>query len=282
MKDRLITRRTIITTAAAGSVIGMTGTGFGAAEKKAAKKSKSEFTLGIASYTFRNFSLAETLEYTKKLDIKNISLKAAHLPLESSAEQIRAAADQVKEMGINLYGCGVIYMKSEEQVQQAFEYAKAGGIKIIVGVPAHELLDMVDAKVKEYDVMVAIHNHGPSDKVYPDPQSIYDRIKGLDKRIGMCMDIGHTQRCGLDPADEAAKYSDRLLDVHIKDVNKATDKGATVEIGRGVIDIPKFIKTLNQIKYKGIVSFEYEKDGDAPIAGLAESVGYIRGVMATL
>ena len=173
-------------------------------------------------------------------------------------------------------------MKNKEEVSKAFEYAKAGGMKTIIGVPSHDLLELVDTKVKEYDIMVAIHNHGPSDKVYPDPKSIYDRIKGLDSRIGICMDIGHTQRCGQDPSEEAVKYADRLHDVHLKDVNKATAKGSTVEVGRGVIDIAKFMKTLSQIKYKGVASFEYEKDGKAPMVGLAESVGYVRGVMSVL
>ena len=173
-------------------------------------------------------------------------------------------------------------MKNKEQVSKAFEYAKAGGMNTIIGVPSHDLLGLVDAKVKEYDIMVAIHNHGPSDDIYPDPKSIYERVKGLDSRIGICMDIGHTQRCGQDPSEEALKYAERLLDVHLKDVNKATAKGSTVEVGRGVIDIPKFIKTLSEIQYKGVASFEFEKDGDAPMVGLAESVGYVKGVMSVL
>ena len=282
MKDVLTTRRTIIKTAAAGSVIGLTGTGFGAAVSTTAKQSKPGFNLGIASYTFRKFGLTETLDFTEILGLKYVSLKAMHLPLDSSQEQIHAVANQVKSLGLTLYGCGVIYMKSQEQVSKAFEYAKAGGMKTIIGVPSHDLLELVDTKVKEYDIMVAIHNHGPSDKIYPDPKSIYERVKGLDSRIGICMDIGHTQRCGQDPSEEAIKYADRLHDVHLKDVNKATAEGSTVEVGRGVIDIPKFIKTLSQIKYKGIAAFEFEKDGEAPMVGLAESVGYVKGVMSVL
>jgi len=282
MKDALTTRRAILKTAAAGSVIGLTDVGFGADVSNTTKKSNTRLKLGIASYTFRKFQLTETLNFTKKLGLTYVSLKSMHLPLDSSEENIRAAANQVQSLGLDLYGCGVIYMKNAEQVSQTFEYAKAGGMKTIIGVPSHDLLELVDAKVKEYDIMVAIHNHGPSDKVYPDPKSIYDRIKGLDSRIGICMDIGHTQRCGQDPSKEAVKYADRIHDIHIKDVNKATAKGSTVEVGRGVIDIPKFIKTLIQIKYKGVASFEYEKDAEAPMIGLSESVGYVRGIMSML
>ncbi len=173
-------------------------------------------------------------------------------------------------------------MKSEAEVHRAFDYAKAAGMKVIIGVPKHELLTLVNKKVQEYDIRVAIHNHGPGDKNYPSPASAYERIKGLDKRIGLCNDIGHTKRLGINPSESAEKYADRLLDVHIKDVSAATAKGRGVEVGRGVIDIPRFLRTLIKIKYVGIVSFEYEKDADDPLVGLAESVGYVKGVMAAI
>jgi sugar phosphate isomerase/epimerase len=136
--------------------------------------------------------------------------------------------------------------------------------------------------VKETNVMLAIHNHGPGDEVYPSPDSVYDKIKDLDKRIGLCIDIGHTQRIGQDPVKMAAKYASRLYDIHIKDVTGSTGKDTPLEIGRGVIDIPGFLKTLVKTKYKGVVSLEYEKDGDDPVPGAAESVGYIRGILRVI
>jgi sugar phosphate isomerase/epimerase len=155
-------------------------------------------------------------------------------------------------------------------------------MEVIVGVPNHDLLSLVNEKVKEYDIKVAIHNHGPTDKVYPTPESAYERIKNLDSRIGVCIDIGHTQRAGIDPSESAIRCADRLLDVHIKDVTAATKEGQTVEIGRGVIDIPKFCRTLLKLNFKGTAAFEFEKDGKDPLAGVAESVGYVRGVLSVL
>jgi len=202
--------------------------------------------------------------------------------MDSTPEQIQAAAQKVKDAGLILYGGGVIYMRTEEQVRQAFEYAKAAGMRVIVGVPVPETLPLVDKLVKQYDIKVAVHNHGPTDKVYPVPATAYEKIKDLDKRIGLCDDIGHTMRAGVDPCESAEKFADRLLDIHIKDVSAANKDGNAVEVGRGVIDIPKYIRTLVKIKYEGVVSFEYEKDADDPLAGLAESVGYVRGVMAAV
>ena len=244
------------------------------------KTAKKSLKLGLASYTLRKFSLERTLAETARLDLKYISLKDYHLPLKSTPDECQKVAKQVKEAGIELYGGGVIYMRNEAEVHSGFDYAKAAGMKVIIGVPQHELLPLVSKKVQEYDIKLAIHNHGPTDKVYPTPASAYELIKDLDKHIGLCNDIGHTMRAGIDPAESIEKYADRLLDVHIKDVSEATKNGRTVEIGRGVIDIPKVIKTLLKIEYQGVVAFEYEKDADDPFSGLAESVGYVKGVLA--
>ena len=240
------------------------------------------FHLGLASYTLRKFSLEKTLAIAQRLGLRHICLKSVHLPLDSTAEQIHEAASKVKQAQLHLYGAGVIYMKNEGQVNQAFDYAKQAGMTTIIGVPKPELLALVDKKVREYDIKVAIHNHGPGDKLYPTPGVAYEKIRQLDRRIGLCIDVGHTKRAGVDPSEAAEKFGDRLLDVHIKDVSAATAQGHTVEIGRGVIDIPKFIRTLLKIEFAGIVSFEYEKDADDPVPGLAESVGYVRGVLAAV
>jgi sugar phosphate isomerase/epimerase len=255
-----------------------------AATKAAEENSRGglPFELGLASYTTRKFTLEETVAMARRVGLTHLCLKSFHLPLDATAEQIAAAAEIVKEGGLDLYGGGVISMKNPADVEQAFAYAKAAGMRTIVGVPAPEVLPLVNQKVKEFDIEVAIHNHGPGDKVYPTPESAYEKIKDLDGRIGLCMDIGHTLRIGADPVEDAERFADRLLDVHVKDVTAAEASGRTVEIGRGIIDIPAFLKTLVKIKYTRIASFEYEKDADDPLPGLAESVGYVRGVLATI
>lgn len=235
--------------------------------------------LGLASYTLREFSLDEVIAMVKRVQLPHLCLKSMHMPLDASVADIEAAAKKVRDAGLDLYGAGVIYMKSADEVNNAFAYAKAAGLKVIVGVPNYDLLPLVEQKVKETDIKLAIHNHGPGDDVYPSPDSVMEKVKDLDPRIGLCMDIGHTVRIGEDPSEKARKYADRLYDVHIKDVNKATSEGTPVEIGRGLIDIPKFLRTLQDIQYQSIVGFEYEKDGKDPLAGLAESVGYVKGVM---
>jgi len=246
------------------------------------EKAHKRLKLGMASYTFRKFNLEDTLAMTKRLGLETIAFKSFHLALESTGEKIKAVAEKVKAAGLELYGCSVVYMQNEEEVYRTFNYAKAAGMKVIIGVPNHELLDLVNKKVQEFDIQLAIHNHGPGDKLYPTPESAYQKIRNLDPRIGLCLDIGHTQRSGIDPSASAEKFADRLLDVHIKDVTAASKEGRPVEVGRGVIDIPKFLRTLLKLDYKGIVSLEYEKDADDPLPGAAESLGYVKGVLSVI
>jgi inosose dehydratase len=253
-----------------------------AGERPAAGGSAAPYSLGMASYTLRAFTLDQAIEMTKRVGLTKMTLKEMHLPYTSTEADINAAVEKMKSAGIELSSLGVVYMKTEEEINNAFRYAKWAGIKMMVGVPDAPLLPLAEKKVKETDISLAIHNHGPTDVRYPSPEDAYKLIKGMDKRMGLCIDVGHTQRLGMDPSIAVEKYFDRLLDVHVKDVSSADAKGSTVEIGRGVIDTPKLLKTLIKLNYSGTLHFEHEKDQKDPLPGVAESVGYVKGVLATI
>jgi len=278
-------RREFIRAAALGlaaAPLAFKGAEGSAAPEKPAGPASQKFPLGLASYTLRAFDLDQVIDMTGRVGLQRIVLKSMHLPLETPEAGIRAAAAKVRAAGRDLFGCGVVYMTNEAETEQAFRYARAAGMKMIIGAPDPEILGLVDRKIKEYGVAVAIHNHGPDNNRYPTPVDAHKLIKDLDPRFGLCIDIGHTLRAGMDPSEAAERCADRLLDVHIKDVTAASKEGTTVEIGRGIIDIPKFIGTLGRLRFAGTLSFEYEKDEKDPLPGLSESVGYVRGVMAAL
>ena len=253
-----------------------------AVSKSEKKSSKIDFKLGVASYSLRNFSQEEALDMTLRCGMKRICFKSMHLPLDSDKETINKAVALCKEKGVTLYGGGVIYMKTKEDVDQAFEYAKTAGMEMIVGVPNHELLEYVEGKVKESDIKLAIHNHGPGDKLYPSAESAYNLIKDMDKRMGLCIDIGHTKRINRDPEQDLKDFFDRVFDVHIKDVTKAAKDGKTVIIGRGIIDFPSFLEAVIKLDYKGTLALEYEAEGEDPLPGMMESFGYVKGILATM
>ena len=274
-------RRQFIRIAGTGILAVGTSGVYGSSIAPQQKKGTSDsFGLGMAGYTFREFSVEQTIEMMNKTGVKNLSVKDFHMPMKSNQQQITAVIDKFKKGGINVYTVGVVYMKTREAVDEAFEYAKMAGVKMIVGAPEYELLPYVETKLKTYDFRLAIHNHGPDNALYPNATDIWNHIKELDPRMGICIDIGHTTRDGQNPSTDIEKYSKRIFDIHIKDVDGSTKDGKTLEIGRGIIDIPKVIATLRKIKYSGMCSLEYEKDMKDPLAGISESIGYFKGVMA--
>lgn len=245
-----------------------------------APETGEKFKLGMAGYSFAKIAdLDKNLQTMQKADVHYLCIKDFHLPLNSTDEQIAAFHAKLKEKGVTGYAVGPIYMKSKEDIDRGFEYAKRAGVKLIVGVPNYELLPYVDQKVKEYGFHYAIHLHGPDIKVYPDAQDVWDHVKDLDPRIGMCLDIGHDTRNGKDPVADLQKYHSRVFDIHLKDVTGNTKLGYSLEVGRGIIDIPAFVKMLRKVGYAGVVSLEHEKDMTDPYMGIAESIGYFRGVV---
>ncbi|WP_175633759.1 sugar phosphate isomerase/epimerase family protein [Pedobacter ghigonis] len=236
------------------------------------------FKLAIAGYSFLNFNLDESLKMMKKVDVRYLCIKDFHLPFKSTAAEIAAFHAKLKANNVVGYAVGPIYTKNKEEIDNAFDYAKRVGVDLLIGIPAHADLEYVAQKTKEYNIRYAIHNHGPQDKLYPNAESIYNLIKNLDPRVGICFDMGHNKRDGRDSVADLQKFSKRIFDMHLKNVTSATNEGTTCELGRGVINIPAFVKMLRKVNYKGCCSLEYEKDMKDPLAGIAESVGYFKGV----
>ena len=250
---------------------------------------EDSFKVAIAGYTFHKFNLDQTLEMMKKVDVHYLCIKDFHLPIKSTDEEIAAFHEKCRSFGVTGYGVGPIYMGTEEEVNTAFAYAKRAGVKTLVGVPfkmvekkrvsSPELLKLINAKVQEYDINYAIHNHGPDmPELFPNAENGIEMIKEMDKRVGLCLDIGHQFRDGKDPVKAIIDYADRIHDVHIKNVTEPTKKGRGIELPRGAIDFPAVVRALRKINYTGACSLEYEKDMTDPLLGIAESIGYFRGV----
>jgi inosose dehydratase len=246
------------------------------------KKSAADIKLGVASYSLRKFTQEQALDMTLRCGVNRITFKSMHLPLDSDKETISKTLAFCKEKGITLYGAGVITMRTKEDADQAFEYAKAAEMDMIIGVPYPEVLEYVEGKVKEYDIKLAIHNHGPGDDLYPSAESAYEKIKNMDKRMGLCIDIGHTKRINRDPEQDVKDYFDRVFDIHIKDVTAANSEGKTCVMGRGVIDLVSFLNAVVDMNYAGTLALEYEAESNDPLPGMMESLGYVKGVLATI
>ncbi len=239
--------------------------------------------LGLASYSMRKFTLDQALEMARSLGIQYMTFKDVHVPRTDPPETTRALRAKIEAAGITIMGGGTITMQNDaEQIRKDFLYAKDAGMPLIYASPDPAALDVIESMVKEHDVKLVIHNHGPEDKWWPAPKDAYNAIKTRDKRMGLCIDIGHTIRTGTDPVQACLDCQDRLYDMHVKDLKVKTDKDSQVEVGRGVLDFPGLFRTLLKIGYQGQVGLEYEIKADDPLPGMQESIAYMRGVLAAL
>lgn len=258
---------------------------------KPSPKSDDAFRLGMAGYTFNKFDINTTLAFMRRIDVHYLCIKDFHLPIDADAGQVAAFKAKLAESGVVGYAVGPIYMRDVAAVDMAFAYAQRVGVDLIVGVPGvwgdtapnYEVLDRAEQLVRETDIRYAIHLHGPDMTLYPDATSIWEDIKDRDPRLGICLDIGHNLRYGSDSLRDLKRYAKRVFDIHLKDVTAPTKAGKAIELGRGIIDFPLFLKLLRKVGYRGSVSLEYEKDMSDPFIGIAESVGYFKAVQqATL
>lgn len=242
--------------------------------------------LGVASYSTRTMTLDETIAVLQLLRIKNTGLFKAHCDWQSATvDTCRAVGAKLRAAGLTLTGSGVVNLPNDEaKLRQAFENVRAAEMATMVCKPEIAALPLIDKLVKEYDQKLAIHNHGPEDKVFPTPESAFEAVKSFDSRIGLCIDIGHTARAGVDPVEAIKKYASRLYDLHLKDSIAIVGamKDIPTEVGTGRLNIRGVLSALKQINYPGVVAFEYEKVASNPVTGLAESIGYVRGMLAAM
>jgi sugar phosphate isomerase/epimerase len=239
--------------------------------------------LGLASYTFRQFTRAQLLAYMKQLHLTALNAKDVkdHLPMDP-AQEATALADYAAA-GITLHAAGAVYFPKDEDddIRSKFDYCKRAGIKVIVaGDPTPETLPRIEKFVKEYDIRFAIHNHGPEDKIWHSPLDVLKVVHTMDPRMGCCIDVGHTMRAGVDPVHAVHAAGPRLFNMHMKDLAVATEKESQVAVGEGVMPVRGIFEALVATKYEGFVDLEYEIHGDDPMPGVSTSFAYMRGVLA--
>jgi inosose dehydratase len=280
-----LTRRSLLQAAAltaAGSTVPSLQPAF-AAPDAGPDRQFHGLQVGVASYSLREFSLADALQSIQRLGVRHLSLKEVHLPLSSTAEQRQQARRQAQDLGLSITSCGVIYLKNDEaKVRQAFDYVRDLGASVAVVGVGRDGLPLLDRVIRDYDLKAAIHNHGPNDKLFPSPLEVYDAVKGLDRRIGLCMDVGHTFRMHEDLVDDVKKTRDRLYSMHIKDLDSDNVDAKNVPVGTGVLPVIPLLHELLRSAYSGELQLEYEAEPKDPLPGMAESLGFLRGALQSV
>jgi hypothetical protein len=244
---------------------------------------RPQIKLGVASYSFHKFDRAHVIDYMKQLNTPWLNAKDVndHLPM-TPPEATSIAVSAYRASNIQLTGAGVIYFTAKDpaDIEQKFQYVTRAGLSLIVGSPTREVLPLMEKYVQQYDIRLAIHNHGPEDKEWPSPVDILKVIEPMDRRIGLCIDVGHTARTGLDPAEAIRRGGSRVFDVHMKDLADMKIKESQVAVGDGKMPVRAIFEALHAMNYNGYVDLEYEIHEDDPLPGMIKSFAYMRGVLA--
>src|SRR6266850_906085 len=285
MKNALSRRDFVRSSALAAAAFAVPNDAFAIARVSPPSNAASPILLGLASYTFRNFSRAQLISFMKQLNLSAVNLKDAKNHLPSATPQEIAALADYAAAGIKLHAAGTIYFDKDEDadIRNKFEYCKRAGISVVVaGDPALETLPRIEKFVREYDIRFAIHNHGPEDKLWHSPQDVLKAVKNMDPRMGCCIDVGHTVRAGIDVVQAIHAAGPRLFNVHMKDLTSFQSKESQVAVGEGAMPVKKIFEALIAMKYQGFVDLEYEIHADDPMPGVIASFAYMRGVLAGL
>jgi len=241
-----------------------------------------DIRLGVATYSLRNFPRTKAIAMIKELGIRDVSIKEVHIPYQSTPEEQIAGRDEFDAAGLNICSGGVIYMDKgdEASIKVYFDYAKNSGMPMIIAGASPQTLPIIEKLAKQYNIRIAVHNHGPEDKIFPNPQVPLKLMGNMDPRIGVCIDVGHTVRTGVNLIDTIRAAGDRLLDIHVKDLRDLKDEKSQCPVGDGVMPIVPMFRELRKMKYRGLVALEYEIDADNPLPGMQKSFAYMRNVLA--
>ncbi|MGA2153333.1 MAG: sugar phosphate isomerase/epimerase [Bryobacteraceae bacterium] len=193
------------------SAASLAGLGVVAAPGAAARAETTpwEIKLGIATYSFRKFDRPKVIEMIRQVRTPWISVKNTpqQLATDSTPEQARSARQAFDAAGLKVMSIGNIDMtkaNTVDDLRPLFELAKNFGAPMMVCAPTQGNLKAVEQMVREYDIRIAIHNHGPEDPHFPSAQSVLKAVSGLDPRCGLCMDVGHAYRAVRVPRLRAA------------------------------------------------------------------------------
>ena len=258
------------------------------------------FRLGMAGYTYHKFSLDETLAALERFDVHDLCVKDFHLPLTAKPEEIAAFRKKCADHGVKPYGVGPIYMQTEDEAKRAFDYAAALGVPVVVGVPwkpaadggtgwkkrrqSPELCAKVAELCAQYDLKFAIHNHGRNPAtgapaLFGAPADVWEVVKGLDRRMGLCMDVAYTFADGFDPAAEIRNYATRLFDCHFRNISDPTNGSSGTDSASGKIDYFRVVKALADIGYEGACGIELANAFPKNPEWIPSSIGYFRALM---
>jgi sugar phosphate isomerase/epimerase len=270
-----VTRRGFLQ-AGAAATLGVAGFPalLNAAESKVKDDGYNGFTVGAQSYCFREFNTEQALKRIQELGLRHVEFFQKHAPYTTDPKKIKALLKLCGDYGVTVVAYGVQHFgKDHDANKKMFDFGKALGIKTFSASPTKDSFDSLDKLCEEYKISIAIHPHGPVGKDKLDQwysaEVIMKGVKSHHPLIGSCLDTGHLIRCDqppfnihLDPAKEVRVMGARNFGMHLKDHDNK--KRTDVIYGKGALDVPAVLRALQEVKFKGYISIEYEANPSNP------------------
>ncbi|HVC93022.1 MAG TPA: sugar phosphate isomerase/epimerase family protein [Pirellulales bacterium] len=263
-----LSRRSFLRTAAGTAGCALVGR----TRSASAEDKPGGFLLGIQSYSLRHYDVAKALQHVHEFGLHGVEFFGGHFSHESSPEQIDAMKRRCAELDIKILGHGVNgFGKDHDANRKFFEFARRAGIRNLSADPSEDAFDSLDKLVAEYDIRIAIHNHGPGAR-YDKIADVLGAVKGRHKNIGACADLGHYIRSGEDPVKAITLLEGRLFGIHLKDFAEPRGDAPGVILGKGQLDVEEVFKALKKVKFPadGCLSLEYEEHPEDPLADIRE------------
>ncbi len=269
-----------------GTTAALAGTAVLASSVLAADKDPyGGFKMGLQSYSLRHFKAPEALKHTQTLGLKYWEAYPGHIPQTNVPGQIEEQKKLLADAGVNLLAFGVVGFDSDEaKARKFFDYAKAMGIKSLSADPkkTKETFDLLDKLVAEYDVAIAIHNHGPG-AMYHKISDVEQMVKDRHPKIGACVDTGHYLRSDEKPDEAIERLGKRVFGVHFKDVKTHPDGKKQFRIlGEGDLNILACLKHLKKLDYQYCLAIEYEENPTNPVSDIEVCLKAVRDNVAKL
>ena len=237
------------------------------------------YEMGIQSYSLRHFvAIEDFLGQAKRLNLPFVELWRGHLPEDAGDEEIVRFRDRLRESGITINAFGVERFTDEhEQNEAVFRLARNLGVGVLSANPSKRAFSSLEKLVDQYDIRIAIHNHGPEDERWRRPEWIMEAVDGLDPRIGACADLGHFIRAGVDPVTALEILGSRVLGVHLKDFD---DEENDVVLGEGGLDVVKTFETFQNFGFLGPISLEFEGDKEDPVPAMLRCLDVVAAAIS--
>lgn len=244
------------------------------------------FKMGLQSYSLREFKAEQAMEHTKALGLKYWEAFPGHLPMSSVPKQIEAHKELLGKYGITLISYGVLgFDENENAAREKFEFAKVMGIKSLSADPKPDkaTFDLLDKLVAEYDVAIAIHNHGPGHR-YNKISDVEAVVKDRHPKIGACVDTGHYLRSDEDPVEAVQRLGKRVFGCHLKDVKTIEVDGKKQKqfkiAGEGDLNVVGLLKVLKALDYQYCLALEYEENAKNPLPDVEACLKHVRDCAA--